>query len=86
MRAILNADRDTRFQYGEGSPRCSQGSDMKLAGFLLLLAGWTIVAAALLLLPPTAMRVSFVLAGVAVEALGLVLAVRSHRVLDVERG
>jgi hypothetical protein len=27
-----------------------------------------------------------VLAGIAVQVLGLVLAVRSHRVLDVERG
>lgn len=59
---------------------------MKLAGFLLLVAGWAIVVAALLLLPPAASRVMFVLAGVAVQVLGLVLAVRSHRVLDIERG
>lgn len=59
---------------------------MKLAGFLLLLAGWAIVVEALLLLPSAASRVLFVLAGVAVQVLGLVLAVRSHRVLDIERG
>jgi hypothetical protein len=59
---------------------------VKLAGFLLLVAGWAIVVAALLLLPSAASRVMFVLAGVAVQVLGLVLAVRSHRVLDVERG
>jgi len=59
---------------------------MKAAGFLLLLAGWAIVVAALLLLPSAASRVAFVLAGIVVQALGLVLAVRSHRVLDVERG
>jgi len=59
---------------------------MKLAGFLLLISGWGIVAAALLLLPSEAARAAFVLAGIAVQILGLVLAVRSHRVLDVERG
>ncbi|PWT78448.1 MAG: hypothetical protein C5B58_15265 [Acidobacteria bacterium] len=59
---------------------------MKPAGFLLLIAGWAIVVAALLLLPSAASRVTFVLAGVAVQVLGLVLAVRSHRVLEVERG
>lgn len=59
---------------------------MKLAGFLLLVAGWTIVVAALLLLPSAGSRVMFVLAGVVVQVLGLALAVRSHRVLDVERG
>ena len=59
---------------------------MKPAGFLLLVAGWAIVVAALLLLPSAAPRVAFVLSGVAVQVLGLVLAVRSHRVLEVERG
>jgi hypothetical protein len=59
---------------------------MKLTGFLLLLAGWGIVVAALMLLPSAVARVTFVLAGILVQGLGLVLAVRSHRVLDVERG
>ena len=59
---------------------------MKPAGFLLLVAGWAIVAAALLLLPSAPPRVAFVLAGIAVQVLGLVLVVRSHRVLDGERG
>ena len=59
---------------------------MKLGGFLLLIAGWVIVVAAALLLPTPATRVSFVFAGLAVEALGLVLAVRSHIPLKVERG
>lgn len=59
---------------------------MKPAGFLLLVAGWAIVVAALLLLPSAPSRVAFVLAGIAVQVLGLVLVVRSHRVLDVERG
>ena len=59
---------------------------MKLAGFLLLVAGWAIVVAALLLLPSAESRVVFVLAGIGVQVLGLVLAERSHRVLGVGRG
>jgi hypothetical protein len=59
---------------------------MKVTGFLLLAGGWTIVGAALLLLPATASRVAFVLAGLGVQILGLVLAVWAHRVLEVDRG
>jgi len=59
---------------------------MKVSGFLLLAAGWGIVVAALFLLPSAASRVSFVLAGVAVQILGLILVIRSHRILDLERG
>ncbi|MGH9447825.1 MAG: hypothetical protein ACRD3O_19195 [Terriglobia bacterium] len=51
---------------------------MKLAGFLLLLAGWGIVLGALALFPAGSSRTAFVLAGAAVEALGLALAVRAH--------
>lgn len=57
---------------------------MKLAGFLLLVAGWAIVAAAVALLPSTGVRVVFVLAGIAVELFGLALAFRSHLVLQAE--
>ncbi len=51
---------------------------MKVAGFSLLLAGWLLVLAALVLLRSLRAQTGFVLAGLAVEALGLVLAVRSH--------
>lgn len=56
---------------------------MKLLGFFLLLAGWGIVLAAVALLPavPVA-RASFVLAGIGVELLGFLLALRSHAVLQ----
>lgn len=55
------------------------GADgMKLEGFLLLLAGWGIALAAVALLRPAAPRLTFVLAGIGVEILGLVLVVRSH--------
>ena len=51
---------------------------MKLAGFFLLLAGWIIVAAAVILLLPANATVVFVLAGVAVEILGLTLVIRAN--------
>jgi hypothetical protein len=57
---------------------------MKLAGFLLLVAGWAIVVFALALLPAAGPRTAFALAGMAVELLGLALAVRSHLVLEAE--
>ena len=57
---------------------------MKLGGFLLLVAGWAIVAFAVLLLPSAGPRVAFVLAGVAVELVGLGLVIRSHLVLETE--
>ena len=58
---------------------------MKLAGFLLLLAGWMIVLSAVALLGAPAQRAGFVLAGIGVEAVGLVLAVRSHLAFPGER-
>jgi len=58
---------------------------MRLTGFLLLLAGWGIVLAALALLPPNAPRTAFVLAGVAVEALGLTFVIRSHLILREDK-
>jgi hypothetical protein len=51
---------------------------MKIAAFLLLLAGWALVLSAVSLLTRAVPRDVFVAAGVAVEALGLVLAVRAH--------
>jgi len=59
---------------------------MKLAGLLLLGAGWAIVISAILLLPSPIGRAVFALAGVAVELLGLALMVNSHLVLDAEKG
>ncbi len=58
---------------------------MKLAGFLLLLAGWVIVLAAVVLLVPGLPRTGFVLAGIGVEVLGLIVVVRSHLALQEER-
>ncbi len=54
---------------------------MKLLGFLLLGAGWVIVLGSLLLLGIRPARAAFVLAGVAIQLLGLALAAHSHMVL-----
>jgi hypothetical protein len=51
---------------------------MKLAGFLLLLAGWVIVVTAVILLIPVNARTIFLFAGVAVEIVGLTLVIRSN--------
>lgn len=51
---------------------------MRLAGFLLLPAGWGLVIAALILLPAAGTRAVFIAAGLGVESLGLVLFVRSY--------
>ena len=51
---------------------------MKIAGLFMLLSGWALVLAALILLHGGAEGVAFVLAGIGVEALGLVLVIRAH--------
>jgi hypothetical protein len=59
---------------------------MKIASFLLLLAGWFLVLAAIVLLPTPGTREGFIFSGTAVEALGLALAVRSHSTTRGARG
>jgi len=59
---------------------------MKLAGFFLLLAGGGLVLAAVALLSSSLQRTGFVLAGVGVEALGLVLVTRAHLPEQGDRG
>lgn len=58
---------------------------MKAAGVLMLFAGFAIVASAFVLLPASAARNAFVLAGIAVQIIGLVLGFRSHMPLDEQR-
>jgi hypothetical protein len=58
----------------------------RLVGFLLLLAGWGLVLAAIGMLTANAPRAAFVLAGVAVELLGLGLLGRSHLLAREEKG
>jgi len=59
--------------------------DVKVVGFLMLLAGWFLVLAAIVLFAASQMRVAFVFVGVAVEAVGLVLTFRSHLIPREEK-
>ena len=52
--------------------------DMKILGFLLLLAGWIIVLAAIEMLSALEARGAFVAAGILVEVIGFALVIRSH--------
>jgi CHASE1-domain containing sensor protein len=64
-----------------------QTTAMRLTGFVLLVSGWIIVLAAVVLLKSSSpQQVSFVLAGIGVEALGLALVVRSHLIPRGEDG
>ena len=57
---------------------------MKLAGMLLLPAGWGIVVSAIVLFARPGPRALFVMAGLGVELLGLTLAFRSATNLPKE--
>jgi hypothetical protein len=58
---------------------------MKAVGFLMLLAGWFLVLSAIVLFAAPALRGGFVLIGIAVEAVGMVLAFRAHLIPREER-
>jgi hypothetical protein len=51
---------------------------MKYAGLLVMPAGFFLSIAAILLFPDPTRRAAFVLCGLAVEAMGFVVAVRGH--------
>jgi len=59
---------------------------MKAVGFLMLLSGWLLVLAAIVLFASISLRGPFVLAGIAVETLGLTLVFRSHLIPREEKG
>ena len=58
---------------------------MKFVGFLMLLAGWFLALAAIVLFFAPALRAAFVLTGIAVEALGLVFVFRAHLIPGEEK-
>ena len=58
---------------------------MKVVGFLMLLAGWFLVLAAIVLFGAQPMRAGFVFAGIAVEVVGLVLSFRAHLIPREEK-
>ncbi len=49
---------------------------LRIAGLLLMLAGWMLVLSALILLPATSARSAFLVAGFVVDLIGLGLAMR----------
>ena len=51
---------------------------MKYAGLLVMPTGFFLAVAALVLFPEAGMRILFVVCGIAVEILGLGVAVRGH--------
>ena len=59
---------------------------MKLAGFLLMVAGGGIALMAVAMLPTSTARGAFMVAGLAVELVGLVLVFRAHMPAKEERG
>jgi hypothetical protein len=59
---------------------------MKILGFVLLLSGWGIAFSSVALLAVGTARVVFLLAGLGVEALGLVLVARAHLLVRSVRG
>jgi hypothetical protein len=59
---------------------------MKYAGLLVMPTGFFLTVAALILFPNSATRAAFVVCGLAVEALGLAVAVRGHMEPRLESG
>ena len=57
---------------------------MRAIGCLLMVSGWLIVMAALVLLTRLAERYGFIVAGLAVEVLGLVLLAQRYRAMQLE--
>ena len=57
---------------------------MKYAGLLVMPAGFFLTVAAIVLFSSPTQRAAFVLCGLAVEAMGLVVAVRAHMQLRSE--
>jgi uncharacterized membrane protein len=58
---------------------------MKVAGFSLLLSGWAIVVAALMMLHNGALS-AFIVTGLTVEILGLALFAKSHIAVSEDNG
>jgi len=57
---------------------------LKLIGCLLLLSGWFLVLAALVMLPTFSQRAAFIAAGIGVEILGLILLTRGYTAMQRE--
>jgi hypothetical protein len=60
------------------------GDSLKLLGCLLLLSGWLIILAALIMLPGFTQRAAFIGAGTGIEVAGLALLTRGY--MATQRG
>ena len=60
------------------SPAVKWSQVLKIAGFLMMLAGWGVVLAAVLMLRSEASKTVFAIAGIAIEGLGFLIAARAH--------
>lgn len=58
---------------------------MKFAGLVVMPAGFFLAVAAVVLFPDPAPRLAFVFCGLAVEAMGLGVAIRGHMALRSDR-
>lgn len=58
---------------------------MRLAACLLLVSGFLVVVAALVLLPTIGLRLAFVAAGLCVDALGVWLLTQAYRAIAKEQ-
>lgn len=58
--------------------KSEKGMTMKYAGLLVMPAGFFLSVSALILFPDPTLRATFVVCGLAVEALGLGVAVKGH--------
>ena len=59
---------------------------MRLLGFAILVSGWLLMPATLSLLRPGLARNAFIVAALAVEAIGLVIVARAHIAPRADRG
>jgi uncharacterized membrane protein HdeD (DUF308 family) len=62
-----------------------QGDSLKFVSCLLLLSGFFLVLAALVLFPAPATRIAFVVAGLGVEVLGVGLLTRAYTLAQKEQ-
>ena len=69
-----------------GRLRCNKIPGIKLISLFLLVSGWIIVVAAMALLASGGLLGLFMLAGSAIEAVGLVFLFRAQRVAAGSRG
>jgi hypothetical protein len=68
-----------------GETATGKDKAMKYAGLLVMPAGFFLTIVALILFPASALRTAFVVSGIAVEAMGLVAAVRGHMQVGGEK-